>query len=198
MNSDSSTGDHSIQLPPQELARFFSSLGTVLIENNLTGAMLNDILTNHVSAECVLCGINITGDELGFLSTSDPSQELNNPKLTRIRLGYCGRADCQSRNYSVKLLSHAALDWPEIADKASQPPALTKQPFRSQSQIDSFEQASRPAVPVVSLKLILAAAIILITIIAHLWINGARIPWLQPKHVYTIDPASTGTNSYGK
>jgi hypothetical protein len=170
------------------LAAFYSALATALTENGLSGARLNELFAKSVAAECVQCGTALSGDEMGALALADPNAELANPKLRRLKLGYCGSAGCNSYFYMVSLNPYPDVDWSQIVAKVeSRTAPLEHEPV-------AVPEIALPASPRRKLFLRVAVGVLIILVlllIRHVW-SGGRIPLLQSAPKYQVDPATTG------
>ena len=62
-----------------------------------------------------------TGEPLARVAMAGEAVELPNPKLGRLRQGYCARNGCDSFYYRVHLGDYVNLDWAKIREKADSP-----------------------------------------------------------------------------
>src|SRR5689334_7119453 len=72
------------------------------------------VLETAVSAQCVGCGIPVSGKEL--LALSQPSEE-NGPKTARMRLGDCARKGCDCFYYEIKFKPYPGIDWSALVEQ---------------------------------------------------------------------------------
>lgn len=64
-------------------------------------------------AECVQCGMRIAGEALIALS-APPPDEGHDPRVERLRQGYCARKGCDSYFYRVSFRPHPGVDWASL------------------------------------------------------------------------------------
>lgn len=130
-------------------------------------------LIAEVEAECLSCGMRISGAELTDLGRAEVVGE----KLDRVRLGYCARKTCESRFYEIKIPATAPAARAAIEGIDQLAPATQERP-RAPS-------ASRQ----LSLKWIVAGGIgLYLVFLFHHWYYGERIPLFQEQHHYTANP----------
>lgn len=102
--------------------RHLEKLGTVLVQQlgaaGIGGTALANRIEKSVVAECLRCGITVTG--IRFLATAmarDTGQETSTEKQRRLHLGYCARKTCESDFYVVRFLPVPDLDWSAVWQK---------------------------------------------------------------------------------
>ncbi len=168
------------------LAAFYAALAKVLTEAGLTGAQLNDVFTRSVSAECVQCGLPITGEEIGQLALADPQAELANPKLKRLRLGYCGGPGCNSYFYTVKLAAHPDVNWATVIAKVESQTAPVEHLPSEVSELTLPPTKKRTVLVRVAVGVVI---ILVLLLIRHL-MTGGTIPLIHHAPKYQVDPSS--------
>ena len=185
---------HAIQLTPEKLAGLGNSVSMAALGAGCDADTVENLVQNHIRAECVLCGLKISGDEVKRLASAE-NIEPGNSKIARLRLGFCGRSGCDSKYYSVEFFEHSILSWPSIVpspDSVANTPELpVLNTPTNECKVVEFQQKSLLPKPVVRLLLALALLFIGIQIVRHF--TGGRIPILQPKHNYSINPDSVRT-----
>ncbi len=149
-----------LQVRLDSLASLYSRLAAALGEAGFSGNQLNEIFSKHVRAECVQCGIQISGDDIGHIAFAEEKTPLPNSKLDRLRHGYCVRNGCDSYFYRLHFGDYPGLDWKEIREKA-----------------DRHTVAAEVAV------------VLVLLLFWHIRYYG-YVPLLQKPHKYTIDPGS--------
>ncbi len=181
----SQTASNVLQVPVERLGSVYSSLAAALSEAGLSGNQMNDIFSKHVRGECVQCGIQITGDEIGYIAVTDATPEASNPKQARLRQGYCARNGCESRYYNIHFTDYPNVDWAKIREKAGGLATAT------QSAVD--EEATAKARAARKRRLIRlgvgVAAILILLLCRHILYYG-YVPLLQKPRKFAIDPAS--------
>lgn len=160
------------------LVRYYGSLARALLESGLSGARLNETLSQCLRVECIQCHIQVSVEELQQLAVSDtPSGELH-PKLQRLRLGYCARQGCDSYFYEVHLENHPEVDSEVVARKADDLLAASK------ARADQEREQRKPR------RLAIYTGLGLVILIALAWLVHGRLPFTAKPHKYEIDPAS--------
>lgn len=108
-----------VRLRVEELPGFHAGLARALGEAGVGGAKQHEFFEKHVHAVCVGCGLSINGDDIGHIAVATPEQGPNtDTKLDRLRLGYCGRAGCESRFYQVTVDAMAEVEPAKLVPRA--------------------------------------------------------------------------------
>jgi len=98
--------------------RILGRLGTVLATQlgavGLGGSAIAERMEASVEAECVVCGIGVTGADLMSVALASEDGKGQTEKQRRLRLGSCARKTCQSDFYTVRLFPVPGLDWNTI------------------------------------------------------------------------------------
>lgn len=89
-----------LRLRVEELTGFHAGLVRAAGATGMTAAELHEFFSGKVRASCVGCGLALTGEDLGRIALAAPESAAD-PQADRLRLGYCGKATCQSRFYQV-------------------------------------------------------------------------------------------------
>jgi hypothetical protein len=97
-----------VRLRVEELTGFHAGFAGALGETGIGGPKLHDFLAAHVRATCVGCALELAGGDLDRLMLS--AATVSDPKLDRLRLGYCGRPGCESRFYQVTVTAPPGAD----------------------------------------------------------------------------------------
>src|SRR4051794_32043454 len=79
----------------KNLAPFCQAFGQALAGAGLGPEESVAAIRNGVAAECIQCGIRLSGEELWALM-QPPAEKDPNPKVERLRLGDCARKGCDS------------------------------------------------------------------------------------------------------
>ena len=130
-------------------------------------------------AECLACGIQITGEELLDLAIQANAGE---PKLKRLRMGYCARRTCDSRFYQLTCNPAPGVDWAPIF--------AIKDGFASAPEEPCEEPPVNPQPPKRGWIIGAAAglAILLLSVSWQLY-TGGSIPFLRQPEKFHVDPA---------
>lgn len=174
-----------LQVRLDSLASRYSRLAAALGEAGFGGDQLNEIFSKHVRAECVQCGIQISGDDIRHIALAEEKTPLPNSKLDRLRHGYCVRNGCDSYFYRLHFGDYPGLDWTKIREKADGL-ALAAEA----AQENGTSQGSNTFRKWLLIRLCVGVAAVLVLLLFwHIRYYG-YVPLLQKPHKYTIDPAS--------
>jgi len=165
------------QIGIQRLPALHSSLTETLSEGGFNSVQLSEIFSAYVSAECVLCGTRVTGEEMGGITSAAEKPLAPDSKFGRLRHGSCARSGCISAYYRVHLREYPNLDWTKIREKATED--------------DAFKEANTARRRLL-IRLALGVAVILILLLWRCIMYYGHVPLLQKPHKYNIDPASAG------
>ena len=132
-----------------------------------------------LSAECVHCGQQVSGEEL--LALAHPATEDLTTKVNRLRLGDCARQGCESYFYRVTFQPQPSMDWSKLIHEAE---ALEPQLAQASS--------GRPK-PGLGLwipnKVLVALAGLVLLLFLRQWYMGGRIPFIREPEKFRVDPA---------
>jgi hypothetical protein len=168
--------------------RVVSALSTL----GLTSAELGELFYRHLSATCVQCELGLTGEELSQLALAESAEQLGEPKLARLRQGYCGRDGCDSYYYNVRFEDHPRVNWEILipALKTAPPPPAAPTPAPDRAEADAVAVGWRAWVASGNRRIVLGLALLLILLVVrHFWLGG-RVPFLHAKPHYRINTNS--------
>ena len=171
----------------ETLPATYDALVNALGEAGLSGAAINDVISKHVSANCVLCGIGIKGDDLIAVSLAHGPEQLADPRLGRLKQGYCCRRSCDSYYYDLSFAPHRDVNWEKIVERLT---ALeTKAPVPREREIvpPSEEQIARRAL---RFKVAAGAGLVLVLLLLKHVLSGGSLPGLHRAPKYSVDPKS--------
>jgi len=190
-----------LQLSLNEIHRVYPALVRALAEAGESGARMQEILDHHLKIRCVGCHQAISGEDLAQLALDAEGAPASNPRVERLRLGYCARPECNSRFY-LATANSGMVAWPTVfqrtrhfidhppvaveeptpAPAASQPGAKTA--AASAQPSEPSEPEPSPVVPFAEqwrrLQYATLAAIVLVGLLFWWWHSGARIPGITP------------------
>lgn len=181
----------------QENIRALPAFAAVLVHADAAdpsqpGRLLSAVRAT-VSAECIQCGITVSGDELLALASPPPSTNPNpnpNPKVDRLRLGYCARSSCNSSFYRILLPAIPNLDWDQLLPAASLALGPTTQPHPN-PDLDDATLARRATAQANTRRALHRAAagavIVLALLLARHWYRGGSIPLLREPEKFQVD-----------
>lgn len=163
-------------------------------------------LRDAISAECVQCGIRLTGAELLALAEAGEAGEVTgdaraasrppappNPKVARLRLGYCARSGCDSCYYRVTFEPRPGLDWTKLlpgAELEVTAAAPAEDPGNAERQA-AFRSSVRRTVG----KAALALGALVLLLVARHWYQGGTIPYLREPEKFDVQVAPTPGSS---
>lgn len=190
-----------LPLSLNEIHRLYPALVRALAEAGESGARMQEILDQHLKVRCVGCHQAISGEELAQLALDPEGSPAANPRIERLRLGYCARPECNSRFYQATADS-GMVAWPKVFQRTrhfiDHPPASTPEPgpksIPAQAGAGTAVAAagqpevSEPEPPTVvpfaeqwrRLQYATLAAIVLVGLLFWWWHSGARIPGISP------------------
>ena len=171
------TWTETSQMTLGELADFSASLETTLSAGPET-EKLRPALREALSAECVQCGIRLTGPDI----LSFPAEE-NDPRYERLRTGYCARSGCDSRFYRVTCAPHPQLNWPVLLSPA--------QDLTDERKADEFHTENRAAVAKRRNSALLRTAaviavLLILMLVRHIQMGGT-IPFVREPEDFKVD-----------
>jgi hypothetical protein len=167
--------EHLLKLEP-----FCRGLAEALGRAGLAPDMIEGTMRASVSAECIQCGIRVSGEELYALS-QPPSPELASAKIGRLRLGDCARQGCDSYYYKLAFQNHPGLDWPKLLAQIQSPAAEEAKPNAPTLELKAATKLVASSIWARRLGIALAALVVLLLV--RQWHSGGRIPLIrEPEH----------------
>ena len=169
------------------IGNHYIALAGALTESGRSAEQLKEILARSISAECVQCGILLTGEELNRLSQAGADTVFSENKLERVRQGYCGRRECNSYFYRLNLAAVPGLDWGQIKTKAQEKLSGGK---LVEEKVETVLPKKAPTrLPLGKIALLLGFLFALLLL--KWWYWDGSVPLLQKKTTYQVDPKST-------
>jgi hypothetical protein len=168
------------------LADFCQNLETALRAAGSTPEQCLEVFRTAVFAECVGCGIQVSGEELYALS-QPPSAELASAKTGRLRLGDCARNGCEAWYYRVSIAPYQQVDWPKLLAEVDAPENQGRTGGSTARWWGLlWERLVRwRMLPRIGVAF---AAIVLLLLVRH-WHQGGRIPLLREPEAFQVDTA---------
>jgi len=156
-------------------------------ETEIGGSLLHEIISKNVRAECVLCRIEVKGEDLSAVALSTRAEDLADPRLARLKHGYCCRRSCDSYYYRLLFAPHPAVNWDKVAGKL----AGTKAEVSSgKSEAEQDRPKKAPASRAFAIRIAAGVGLVLVLLLCrHLWLGGS-LPGLKRQSKYSVDPAS--------
>jgi hypothetical protein len=188
MSSTQTVALRALQSRPGDLAQLNRNLARLLVEQGLNSTQASEVFARHVTARCAVCGLSLTGEELGAWAVLDPDAKPADARLARLRLGYCGRLGCESWCYNLEVTDYPGVDWARVLEQAASAPSPTTRTARPRLRLllallRRFEAKTY-------IRLGLGLAMVLALLFIRYRSNGGRIPLLEPKHQYLLNPSS--------
>lgn len=145
-----------------------------------------------LSAECVSCGIPVSGAELYALS-QPPSAEHANAKIGRLRMGDCARLKCDSYYYRMTFQPFPGVDWESLVSKFEKGETQTKPGEEGGTDKNSLAKYLKTIRVPAHIWITLAA--LLVVLAMRQWYVGGRIPLLREPEHFKVD---VGTEESGQ
>lgn len=178
----------SCQVPLEDMLRACQAISKAAAASSQSATQAKLAVEDNVTASCIQCQMTLTGAEIAQLALADTATALvDNPKLERLRLGYCGRSSCESKFYQMQCRPSDLLD-PAVILAAVQSlrsedlaAARPGKASLSWSHIREHPTARRIVIGI--------GVFVLLLLLRHLWLGGT-IPLLHKDPGYTLDPNS--------
>jgi hypothetical protein len=175
-----SAAQRTVELPIDALSRLYLA---VVATSKIPEQQWHELFNGRVAAECVQCGIKVTGEELRQLSVLDPEHPVDDPKLDRLRLKYCARNTCQSRFYRVKIEPDSDLHWTAIKEQLQlATPEVRETKERKAIKLPAL---GLPRTSGLTISVALLCLVVLFFMLRY-WVFGHRIPVVHKKHEYRV------------
>ncbi len=180
----------TLRIRVETLPSVYAALVRELSEAGLGGEALHDVTIGHVSANCVLCEIQINGGDLNTVALAHRADELSDPRLARLKQGYCCRRGCDSYYYSLVFVPHPSVHWEKIVEKLS----AAGTPIANEETLEKPDRSGKDAGRrTLLLKVGAGAGVVLLLLVVRHLMSGGSIPGLHREPKYTVDPKSLPT-----
>ena len=166
------------QMTIKELVDFCRNLGET-IARQPEPDRLRAAIDQAWSAECVQCGIRLSGSEL--LKFREETSD--DPRVERLRMGYCARNACESRFYRVTLAPHEQVNWPALLNPAYALGAEQKATVTSSARRRSFAEFRQKAL----VRMVFFVFVLLIVFIIRQIYLGGSIPFVRQPEDFRVD-----------
>lgn len=175
------------QVDVRSVSRLAADVARALGEMGVGGTRITECIGDSMEAECLGCGMQVSGAELIAAGLSTEGATETSDKLKRLRLGYCARRTCRADFYRVCFRPAGQIDWeavwrriePAVADAAA---VRIRVPSRKERAIQ-FAGWLRPRlVRPLPIGLLVAVACIALAK------SGCRVPLVSPKPRVFIVP----------
>jgi hypothetical protein len=180
----------TLRIRVETLPAVYAALVRHLSEAGLGGEALHDVTIGHVSANCVLCEIQINGGDLNTMSLAHPAAELSDPRLARLKQGYCCRRGCDSYYYDLVFAPHPSVHWEKIVEKLS----AAGTPVANEEEFERPDRSRKDAARrTLLLKIAASVGVVLLLLLVKHLMSGGSLPGLHREPKYRVDPASLPT-----
>jgi hypothetical protein len=171
---------------PASYSMFVKTLGA----SGLSGAVIQDVISNSLQATCTTCGITVTGTELSMLALAGRGESLADPKLARLAQGYCCRRGCDSYYYNLELKPHPSLPPDPFRARFTAAEPIASAPATGEDRGLFNSVVTRRALLI---KVAAGTTLVLALLVGrHLW-SGGSLRRGPRQRKYTADPASLPT-----
>jgi hypothetical protein len=174
-------------VPLGEFDHYVRSLLLALMAKGVAGEPLHALLNDAVRCRCVQCRVDMTSDDLLACPTPDLVDDVQHPKWSRLRLGYCARHKCPSRCYQITYMPHPAVEWDEVFTLTKV--IAKKQRLEEKTPVKAVRLRLFTFTRALQLKLLAGIGLILALALVHQWRIGGRIPWIREPAKFTVNPA---------
>ena len=148
-----------------------------------TGGKISPTVRAAFSAECVMCGSCVTGEELLAVADTSESAEVN-ANIERLRLGQCIRQGCDAARYRLIFQRIPGLNWRTIFERMEEVTAARKETARTQSKLGGWLSAHW--------RIAVGVGLILLVLLIRQWYLGGRIPLIREPEKFRVDPLPPG------
>jgi hypothetical protein len=166
------------QMTIKEMADFSRNLAQT-VARQPEPDKLRAAIDQALSAECVQCGIRLSGSEL--LKFEEETSD--DPRVERLRIGYCARNGCESLFYRVTCAPHPQLNWPGLLNPTYELTAEEKSAAASRKKWSAFAKFRDKAM----IRLAIGIVVLLIVFIARQIYLGGPIPFVREPEEFKVD-----------
>ena len=166
------------QMTIKELAEFSRSLAAA-ISMKPEPDRIRAAIDTALSAECVQCGIKLSGSEL--LKFEEETSD--DPRVERLRIGYCARNGCESLFYRVTCAPHPQINWPGLLNPAHELTADEKAAAESLAKRLSLAKLRNKTF----VRVGIAVAVLLIVFVIRQIYLGGSIPFIREPEDFRVD-----------
>jgi hypothetical protein len=166
------------QMSIKELAEFSRSLAQT-ISKQPEPDRIRAAIDQALNAECVQCGIRLSGSEL----LKFEGETSDDPRVERLRIGYCARNGCESLFYRVTCGPHPQINWPGLLNPAHELSAEEK----AAAELRAKKQATAKKRNKALLRGGVAVVVLLIVFAIRQIYIGGSIPFIREPEDFRVD-----------
>jgi len=173
----------------QRLGQFSLTLVEVLEQSAIAPDKLREVVRSAWSGECVQCAIQVTGEELLALSKPAEAGEAN-PRVARLRQGYCARNRCDSYYYRLIFTAHPDIDWTRVLSQTE--PQEAEHVKQADAECAAVEAARRVVRRRIVGRVLVGVAVVALLLLIRQWYVGGTIPLVRQPENFQVDPVPPG------
>jgi hypothetical protein len=167
-----------------DLPKFCGRLRTALPDSDPSGQTLRKAVEAALSAECVQCGMRVSGAELLALG-EETIPAASGKKMNRLKLGYCARNGCDSLYYSLTFTAAAEIGWSKLLESA-------ERVGEQQAEAEVLELENRNAALWAQRRraagrLAIGLVILFLLLGFRHWHRGGTIPFIREPEYFEVD-----------
>jgi hypothetical protein len=166
------------QMTIKEMADFSRNLAQT-VSRQPEPDRLRAAIDQALGAECVQCGIKLSGSEL--LKFADETSD--DERVERLRMGYCARNGCESLFYRVTCAPHPEVNWPGLLNPTYELSAEEKAAAELAKKRYSLARIRNKTL----VRVGIAFALLLIVFIARQIYLGGSIPFVREPEDFRVD-----------
>lgn len=166
------------QLSIKELPEFGRSLAQS-VSKQPEPDRLRAAIDQALSAECVQCGIRLSGSEL--LKFEEESSD--DARVERLRIGYCARNGCESLFYRVTCAPHPQVNWPALLNPAQELSAEERAGAEARAKKQDAARKRNKAL----IRTAVALVILFIVFAIRQVYMGGSIPFIRQPEDFKVD-----------
>jgi hypothetical protein len=134
----------------------------------------------RLKGECIQCGIRITEEELLLLGQEKTAGETD-PRIERLRLGYCARNGCDSIFYRVSARANAPIEWSKYFPE---PNSHLSDPANDGLEVQTTFAAGTK---LFNWRVLAAGLTLLTLILVRQYYRGGTIPFIREPEEFKVD-----------
>lgn len=162
----------------KELVEFGRSLAQTIAKEK-EADRLRAAADQALSAECVQCGIRLTGWEVLQFG----EEVSTDTRVERLRSGYCARNGCESLFYRVTCAPHPEINWPALLNPTH---VLTEEERAAAEQSAKKTRHAKLRNKTLLRAGIAIAALLIVFVLRQIWVGGS-IPFIREPENFRVD-----------
>jgi hypothetical protein len=162
----------------KEVVEFGRSLAQT-IANEKEADRLRAAVDQALSAECIQCGIRLTGWEVLQFG----EEVSTDARVERLRSGYCARNGCESLFYRVSCAPHPEINWSALLNPTQ---TLTEEERAAAEKSAKKSAHAKTRNKALIRTGIAIAALLIVFIIRQIYVGGS-IPFIREPEDFRVD-----------